>query len=404
MTTTTGGAAPPVSFNPWDYEIHEDPYPTYARLRRECPVYRNEELDFWALSRHEDVMAAFRDGERFSSRYGVSLDPAAWGPNAHKSMSFLAMDPPDHTRMRALVSKGFTPRRVADLEERIREMARELVEAAVDRGTFDLIGDIAGRLPMDVISEMIGVPQADRPELRRWAALLVHRREGTTDVPPEGVAAALDMAVYFSELIADRRRSPAGDLTSALITMSDASGEPTDDEMISFLFLMVVAGNETTTKMIGNAWYWASRFPVEQAKALGEAARASQWVEETLRFDNSTQLLARLVSRDTEVRGTTLEANERVLLLVGSANRDAEVFVDADRFDLDREFGTRTASFGTGRHFCMGASLARLEGRIVLEELGRRVKHYEVDTSGSERVHSVNVRGFARLPTTVEAR
>jgi cytochrome P450 len=393
-----------VAFDPWDYAIHEDPYPTYARLRAEEPVYRNEKLDFWALSRHADVLAAFRDSERFSNRYGVSLDKVAWGEHAHKSMSFLAMDPPRHTRIRALVSKGFTPRRVAELEGTVRAMAAELVETALEAREFDLVEQIAGRLPMDVISEMIGVPAEDRQELRRLADLLVHRLEGIEDVPPEGLEAALLMVGYFSELIVGRRRSPGEDLTSALLAIEDEGDKLSDEELISFLFLMVVAGNETTTKMIANAWYWADRFPDEKAKALASPERASDWVEETVRFDNSTQLLARLAAADVMVRDRLIHEGDRVLLLIGSANRDADVFADADAYDLDRDIGTRTASFGTGRHFCMGASLARLEGRVVLEELQRRVADYEVDEGGAVRVHSVNVRGFARLPTRVRVR
>jgi hypothetical protein len=400
---TTASIAP-VSYNPYDYEIHEDPYPTYGRLRAEAPVYRNDELDFWALSRHEDVMGAFRDSAHFSSRNGVSLDPAAWGRNAHRSMSFLAMDPPRHTRMRALVSKGFTPRRVAELEPRVRQIARDLVEAAVERTSFDMIGDVAGRFPMDVISEMMGVPAADRPELRRLADVLVHRDPGVMDVPAEGAAAALDMVAYFAEMLADRRGSPSDDLTSALLNTEVEGDKLSDEDLISFLFLMVVAGNETTTKMIGNAWYWAGQFGEARARALSDPALVPAWVEETLRFDNSTQMLARVVASDVEVRGTTLREGERVLLLVGSANRDPAAFEDPDRFDLDRDIGNRTASFGTGRHFCLGASLARLEGRVALEELQRRVQDFEVDVSSAERVHSINVRGFGRLPTTVKAR
>lgn len=398
-------AAPaPLRFNPYDYDIHEDPYPTYARLREEAPLYRNDELDFWAVSRHQDVMAVFRDPLRFSNRNGVSLDPAAYGPHAHRTMSFLAMDPPRHTRMRTLVSKGFTPRRVADLEPRIRQIARQHMEPAVDRGTFDLVGDFGGRFPMDVISELVGVPPADRPELRRLADLLVHRPEGATDVPPEGMEAALVMAGYFTDMVAERRRAPTDDLTSALFD-ADVDGDRLgDDEIVSFLFLMVVAGNETTTKLIANAWYWGWRFPDERAKALADPRRIPGWVEETLRYDNSTQMLLRVTAADVELHGTVVPADQRLLLLVGAANRDPRAFDDPDRYDIDRDIGNRTASFGGGRHFCLGAPLARLEGRVALEELTGRVADYDIDMAGAERVHSVNVRGFARLPTTVTPR
>ena len=238
-------------FNPYEYAFHEDPYPTYARLRAEAPVYRNEEFDFWALSRHADVLRAFRDVTSYSNAYGVSLDPAAFGPDAHRTMSFLAMDPPDHTRMRTLVNKAFTPRTVARLEDRIREITVEHLDPAIEQGTFDFIGDFAGKVPMDVISELIGVPRSDRAELRRLADLVVHRQDGQFDVPLEGQQAALEMVVYFADMVSHRRAAPQEDLTSELLDARIDGVGLTDDEMIGFLFLMVVAGTETTTKLLG---------------------------------------------------------------------------------------------------------------------------------------------------------
>lgn len=392
-----------LTYSPYAYEIHEDPYPTYARLRDEAPLYRNEEMGFWALSRHADVNAAFRDSGRFSSSHGVSLDPAASGPHAHKTMSFLAMDPPKHGRMRALVSRGFTPRRVQDLEPRIRELTLQHLEPALDRGDFDFIRDLAGKLPMDVISELIGVPAADRDELRRLADLLVHRDEGVNDVPPEGVEAALTLVGYYTDMLDERRRQRTDDLTSALLDAEIDGDRLTDDEIIGFLFLMVVAGNETTTKLLGNAWYWAWRNPDERAKPFTDRERVGDWVEETLRYDTSTQMLARITTEDIELHDRVIPRGDRVVLLVGSANRDERVFPQGERYDLDRDT-SELLSFGVGRHFCLGASLARLEARIVLGELVDRVADYDVDPDGIERVHSINVRGFASLPTTVKVR
>ncbi len=388
-------------YSPYDYAIHEDPYPTYARLRDEAPLYRNDELDFWALSRHADVMAAFRDPTHFSSRDGVSLDPAASGPSASKTMSFLAMDPPRHDRMRALVSRGFTPGRVVDLEPRIRELTRLHLAPALERGTFDFVGDFAGKLPMDVISELTGVPPADRDEVRRLADLLVHREEGVFDVPPAGMDAALTLAGYYDEMLVERRRRPTDDLTSALLEAELDGDRLTADEIIGFLFLIVVAGNETTTKLLANAWYWAWRNPDQRAKPFADAARIPDWVEETLRYDTSTQMLARTAVEDFELHGGCIPAGGRVLLLLGSANRDSRVFASADRYDLDRDTSA-SASFGAGRHFCLGAALARLEARVAFEELTAQVADYDIDPDGMARVHSVNVRGFAALPTTVE--
>jgi cytochrome P450 len=393
----------PLRYSPYDYEMHEDPYPTYARLRTEAPLYRNDELDFWALSRHEDVLAAFRSPAQLSNRFGVSLDPSAYGPDAHRAMSFLAMDPPDHTRMRQLVSKAFTPRRVAELEDHVRELARRHVEPAVDRGRFDFVADFAGLLPMDVISEMIGVPESDRAEVRRLADLLVHREEGIFDIPPEGLEAALVLAGYFGDMVTARRARPHPDLTSALMAVDAGEDRLSDDEIISFLFLLVVAGNETTTKLLANAWFWGWHHPHERAKALHDHRRIGDWVEETLRFDTSTQMLLRVTTGEVELLGTKVPGDSRVLLLVGSANRDPACFPDPDRYDLDRDT-SKLISFGSGRHFCLGAALARLEARVGLEELLARVSDYDIDEGGAERVHSINVRGFARLPTVVAAR
>ncbi|HUO48424.1 MAG TPA: cytochrome P450 [Acidimicrobiales bacterium] len=391
-------------YNPYDYVIHEDPYPTYARLRAEAPLYRNDELDFWALSGHEDVLAAFRNPSQLSNRFGVSLDPAAYGPEAHRAMSFLAMDAPRHTRMRSLVSKAFTPRRVAEMEDRVRAIAMEHIEVALERGSFDFVADFAGRMPMDVISEMIGVPREDRAELRRLADLLVDREEGLNDIPPAGIEAALTMAGYFDDMVKARRAGRTEDLTSALLDADMDGDRLTDEEVIGFLFLMTVAGNETTTKLLANAWYWAWRFPDERAKVLADPAAVPDWVEETLRFDTSSQMLLRVTTGDVELRGTTLPDSSRVLLLVGSANRDEAVFADPDRYDIGRDSRTKLVSFGSGRHVCLGAALARLEARVGLHELVTRVAGYDVDESGAQRVHSINVRGFAALPTTVTVR
>ncbi len=397
MTTDTA-----VAYDPYDYLVHEDPYPTYARLREQAPVYRNEERDFWALSRHADVLAGFQDA-RLSSAYGVSIDPVAWGPHASRTMSFLAMDPPRHTLMRALVSRGFTARRVLGLEPWIRGIARGYVDAAVERGSFEFVADFAGRLPMDVISELMGVPHADREQLRRLADLLVHREEGVLDVPPSGLDAAVSLIGYYVELLAERRRQPRDDLTSALVAAEVDGARLTDDDIVAFLSLMVVAGNETTTKLLANAWYWAWRFPDQRAVPFAQPSRVPEWVEETLRYDNSTQQLARRTTAELELHGTTIPPGERVLLLVGSANRDPRAFDDPDTYRIGRD--TRhSASFGVGRHFCLGASLARLEARVCLEELLARVADYDVDDTAAQRVHSVNVRGFTTLPTTVRPR
>ncbi|WP_280399724.1 cytochrome P450 [Nocardia carnea] len=400
----TAASLEPVTFDPYDYAFHEDPYPTYARLRAEAPLYHNPELDFYALSRHADVTNAFRNATQLSNANGVSLDPAAWGPDAHRTMSFLAMDDPRHMRMRRLVFKGFTPKRVADMEARIHELTLEYLVPALERGEFDWIEEVAGKLPMDVISEMMGVPAADRAEIRRMADMVMHREDGVTDVPDSAIEASLNLVVYYANMVAERREKPTDDLTSALLDAEIDGDSLTDDEIIGFMFLMVVAGNETTTKLLGNALYWAARNPEQYAKVAADPERVSDWVEETLRYDTSSQMVARTATTDLEYHGKVIPAGSKVLLLIGSANRDAEVFDDGDTYDLDRPEKGNLASFGAGVHFCLGAHLARLEATVALREFASRVESYRVREDGIERVHSSNVRGFAKLPISVEVR
>lgn len=400
----TAASLEPVTFDPYDYVFHEDPYPIYARLRAEAPLYYNADLDFYALSRHADVTAGFRNAAALSNANGVSLDPAAWGPHAHKTMSFLAMDDPRHMRMRKLVFKGFTPKRVADMEIRIRELTLEYLEPALERGEFDWIQDFAGKLPMDVISELMGVPAADRDEIRHMADMVMHREDGVTDVPDSAIEASLNLVVYYSEMVARRRENPTDDLTSALLGAEIDGDRLTDDEIIGFMFLMVVAGNETTTKLLGNALYWAGRNPAEYAKVAADPERVPDWLEETLRYDTSSQIVARTATEDLEYHGRIVPAGSKVLLLIGSANRDAEVFDNADSYDLDRAEKGNLASFGAGVHFCLGAHLARLEATVALREFAARVQSYRVREDEFVRVHSSNVRGFAKLPITVEVR
>jgi cytochrome P450 len=402
----------PVAFDPYDYGFQDDPYPVYAQLRAQSPLHHNEQHDFWALSRHADIAKAVRDnGSTFSSAMGVSLDKSAWHPNAHRTMSFLAMDPPRQIRLRSLVSRGFTPRRVTELAPRIQQLTEQyfgpMLERAADGAEVDWITEFAGRLPMDVISEMMGVPEADRDEVRRLADLVVHREDGVYDVPPAGMDAAITLIGYYADMLAQRKRQPTEDLTSALLVAEIDGDRLDDDEIIAFLFLMVVAGNETTTKLLGNALFHLSARTDQLAEVFAAGDElVPQWIEETLRHDTSSQIFARHLKRDVEMHGTVAPAGSKLLLLVGSANHDESVFTDPEVFDLHRskdELG-QILSFGGGRHFCLGANLARLEARIALSELVRRVRSVEVDRERSKRVHSVSVRGFASLPTRMELR
>lgn len=395
--------------DPYDYGFQADPYPVYAWLREHEPLHHNPELDLWALTRHEDIAVALRSDSVYSNSYGVAIEKSAWGPDAHKVMSILGMDPPRQNRLRALVSRGFTPRRVHELLPRIQELTDRYLGECLEMGSFDWIADFAGKLPMDVISEMMGVPEEDRAEVRRQADIVVHREDGVYDVPPAGAEASLWMVGYFIDMVTQRRKKPTDDLTSALIEAEIDGERLTDDDVIAFLFLMVVAGNETTTKLLGHAAFHLTRHPEQHDLVFGGAGdpdRVALWVEETLRFDTSSQLLARYLLQDVELHGRVAPQGSKLLLCLGSANRDESVFSRPDEYDITRdadELG-KILSFGGGRHFCLGANLARLEARVALTALVERARSIEVDHDASRRVHSVNVRGFAVEPMRVVAR
>jgi cytochrome P450 len=402
VTQTSSDA---VVLNPYDYNFHEDPYPYYKRLRDDAPLYHNEELGFWALSRHRDVLQGFRNSATLSNAYGVSLDPVSRGPHASKTMSFLAMDDPAHLRLRTLVSKGFTPRRIRELEPRVTELAEKHLDTmleAAGSGTVDYVAEFAGKLPMDVISELMGVPEADRDRIRALADGVMHREDGVTDVPASAIDASINLIVYYQEMVAERRKKLTDDLTSALLEAEIDGDRLTDEEVLGFMFLMVIAGNETTTKLLANAAFWGHKNPDQLAPVYQDLSKVPLWVEETLRYDTSSQILARTVSGELTLYDTTIPVDDVLLLLPGSAHRDERVFDDPDTYLIGREIGSKLLSFGSGAHFCLGAHLARMEARVALTELFKRIRGYQVDEDNAIRVHSSNVRGFAHLPIAVE--
>jgi cytochrome P450 len=386
-----------VRFDPYAYETHEDPYPTYRRLRDDAPAYLDPERGFWALSRHADVRHALDDVATFSSTGGITLERT---PENVEPM-LIEMDPPRHTQLRALVSRAFTPRRVAELEPVVRTLARDLIADFGGAGV-DAIEDFAALLPMAVISTMLGVPPEDQDDLRGWSDAMLHREEGSADMTPAGFDGAFRLYAYLTEHIRQRRVRPTDDLVGALVAAQEADATLSDSEVLGFCFLLIIAGNETTTKLIGNALYWLWRFPDQRALVLADPGQVPAAIEEVLRFDTSTQSLARLLTRDVELHGVTLPAGTKGLLLFGSANRDERRWDDPDVLDIARNPAGHLA-FGHGIHHCLGAALARLEARVALEELLPVLGAYAVDETRSARVHSGNVRGFSRLPLLVPA-
>jgi len=384
---------PSFEYDPFSYEIHEDPYPTYTRLREEAPAYYNEKRDFWALSRFEDVWAAFADWQTFSSAGGVSLeDTAAISPDM-----VITMDPPRQTKIRGLVARALTPRRVARLEPKVREIVTCHVDRLAEVGQADLITDLGQLLPMEVIAAFVGVPEEDHTQIRTWTEEMLHREPGSSDVPEAGVKAFLALDDYFRRDLGRRRENPGDDLVSGLLDAEIDGERLSDGEIVGFLFLLALAGAETTTKLIGNMAVNLSRFPDQRAKLLADESLMPSAVEEALRFDTSTQLMCRTLTRDVEMHGCTMPAGKKVALIIAAGNHDPREFERAEVFDIERKI-QRILSFGHGSHFCVGASLARLETRVTFEELHRRLPGYEVDRGACVRVHNTNVRGFSSIP------
>jgi cytochrome P450 len=383
----------PLVYNPFAYEMHEDPYPTYERLREQAPVYHNPEVGFWALSRFDDVLDAYRDWERFTSTHGIALEQVG----TQSAPSMIGMDPPVQTKLRKLVVRAFNPHRVGALEPRVRALATRFLDTFIEAGECDLIARFAALLPSDVISTLLGAPQEDHNDLRIWTETLMHREDGVPEPPPAANQAARNLLSRFGELIQEKRKAPGEDLISGLVEADLEGRRLTDTEILGFCFLLISGGNETTEKLIANTVHQLSRHPDQRAKIVADPSRIPAAVEESLRFRSPTQYMVRTTTCDVELHGVTIPAGEKVALLIGAANHDPRRFERPERFDIAREM-ERHLAFGFGVHFCLGARLARLEARVAMEEIHRRLPDYVVDETGVSVVHAGNVAGLAALP------
>jgi cytochrome P450 len=390
-----------VELNPFSYDFHEDPYPTYRWLRDHAPLYRNERMDFWAISRFQDVLSALTEWQTYSSAEGTVLERL--NPQyLEMTPMMIFLDPPRHDRLRKLVSRAFTPRRTASLEGFIRDAAVRLLEPLVARGGGDFVKDFSTPLPMEVIFTLLGVPDGDRVQLRHWTDQALDRDPDTPDVPPRAAEAMMHQMRYWYHLLPDLRRRPNDGLICALFeaeieTDDGSTTRLSDGEIVGFCSLLGAAGNETTTKLLANAAVLLARHPGEYRKVLANPGRITDAVEEVLRHSSPAQYAARTLTRDVHWYGETVPAGDRVLLLIGAANRDEREYPDPDRFDIDRQVPAQLG-FGQGVHFCLGASLARLESRVALEEFVQRFPRYAIDESHCERVHMSNVHGYASVP------
>jgi cytochrome P450 len=376
-------------FNPYSRRLHADPYPAYARLRDEEPVCHNAKLGFWALARYDDVLAALKDWETYSSASGITL--AAF--SGLKPMIIL-MDPPRQGELRKLLLKAFTPRRVAGLEARIREIARELIGAFAGRGACELMADFAAPYPTTVIAELLGIPRADREQFKAWSDAIMTAPSVDGEALTRAYAAIF---AYFERIVAERRRRPGDDLVSALVAAEAEGRRLTEDELLGFCALLLIAGNETMANFLGNAVWTLARQPEARRALAADASLLPVAVEELLRYEPPVHELARTLTRDVVLHGRTLAKGDRVLLLLASANRDPRRFAEPERLDLRRDPNLHLA-FGFGIHFCMGASLARLEARVALEELLAALPEYRVTAEAIRWFRTPAVRGPAALP------
>ncbi|RIL08037.1 MAG: cytochrome P450 [Proteobacteria bacterium] len=388
-----------LEYDPFSYELDQDPYPVYRWMRDEAPAYRNERLDFWALTRFQDNLDAFLDPATYSSTWGTSLEFMDGPKDAMGLMIY--MDAPRHTRYRKLVSKAFTLNRVRALEPMIRAIAARHLDALVGRPRFDVVREFTARLPMDVISTLLGIPEADRAMVQSKANLMLHREPGNPHPTPEAIRASLELIPYWDAQIAERRRAPKDDLMSDLVQVeveADDGGAQrlADEEIRSFFILLATAGNETVTKLLATAFLELARSPDQRRILVREPHWIANAVEETLRFDPPSQYQGRITTREVALHGARIPKHARVLLVNGASGRDERRFADPDRYDVRRDIELHLG-FGYGRHFCLGASLARLESRIGIEEFLRRWPDYETPADGVERMHSSNVRGLAGL-------
>ena len=387
-----------MEYNPFDPETRRDPYPSYAHLRAEHPVYRIEGLGAYTISRYDDVLFALNHPELLSS---TGITETRIRDENEPTTMLIFSDPPDHTRLRNLVNRGFTPKMVADLEPRIRQVTNELIDRIEVAGETDLIADLAMPLPVTIIAEILGVDPDHKDDFKRWSDWIVLDFGGqVAEEDKERQQQDMDaFRSYFEEIVALRRAAPKDDLISALVRAEEEQGALTSDELLAFIVLLLVAGNETTTNLIGNAIIALLDHPDQLAKLRAAPSLVPNAVEEALRYDAPVQFLLRRATRDVELAGATIAEGSFVSVIFASANRDERRYPDAERFDVTRDAQGHLA-FGHGIHFCLGAPLARLEGRIALEALLSRLPDLARNGRDVELVDAFFLRGPKRLPLT----
>ena len=391
-------------FNPFRPEFHADPYPFYHRLRSVEPVHQTS-MGFWVLTRYDDVVMVLRD-PRFGRDGFEHLLAAVYGDDRESgrlSRSMLFRDPPDHTRLRALVSKAFTPRVIESMRAHIRDIVDRLLDRVQDSHGMDVIADLAYPLPVTVICEMLGVPAGDQGAIRQWSSDVARSLDAIgmssdAEIVTRGRAARRELADYFRRLLPERRRHPQDDLLSLLIAAEEAGDKLSEGELLATCILLFIAGHETTVNLIGNGVLALLRHPDQLGRLRDDPALIHSAVEELLRYDSPVQRTARITNTDVEVDGRAIAKGSMVVAAIGAANRDPAHFSEPDRLDIARR-DNRHVAFGFGIHFCLGAPLARVEGQIALGTLLRRMPGMAVTGTPAWRASSTQ-RGLTALPVT----
>ena len=395
-----------IYWDPYDTAIDTDPYPVWKRLREEAPLYRNDKFDFWALSRFEDIEKASKDTATFSSTHGTVLE--MMGPGMIGSNQMIFMDPPEHTMYRSLVSRAFTPRRMAMLDDYVRDVCAELLDALAGQDEFDYVQDFAAQVPSMVISRLVGVPEKEREEQRVNIDTMFHIDPEQGMVNDIAFMARIRVHEYLMGLVNRHRDTPEefGDDMIKVLLGAEITGDDgelrslDDDELVQFTLLLYVAGTETVMRLLGNAAVVLAAHPDQRAELVANPSLIPNAIEELLRFEAPSPVNGRWVMKDVELHGTNVPAGSKVLFLTGSAGRDNDVFPDADQFDIHRDI-KKHVTFGYGIHFCLGASLARTEGRIALEETLKRFPEWEVVDGKTVRQHTSTVRGYSEVGVKV---
>jgi len=391
---------PDLYYDPYDFEIDTNPYPTWRRLREEQPLYFNDRYDFYALSRFEDVEHASVDWKTYSSAKGTVLELIKANMEVPPG-SIIFEDPPAHDLHRGLLSRVFTPRRVNALEPKIREFCATSLDPLVGSGSFDFIADLGAQMPMRTIGMLLGIPEQDQTALRDHIDDGLKLADGTM---PETPAQHSEQTGHIAEYIDWRAEHPSDDLMTELLQaeFDDVDGvrrRLTREEVVNYVNLIAAAGNETTTRLIGWTGKVLAEHPDQCRALVDDRTLVPAAIEELLRFESPSPVQSRYVTRDVECHGQVVPAGSAMVLLTGAANRDDRKFADGDTFDIHRRIDHHLA-LGYGVHFCLGAALARLEGRIALDEVLQRFPEWEVDWDGAVQARTSTVRGWERLPVT----